>query len=67
MKKFLLIYHSPKEAMEKYSSMSEDDVQKVMDVWMKWKENHPEAIVDFGNPVGKQHVITSASSKEGNK
>jgi len=64
MKKFLLIYHSPKEAMEKYTSMTEEDVKEVMAVWMRWKEEHGEAIVDFGNPVGKQHVVSSTSSEE---
>ncbi len=34
MKKYLLIYHSPKEVLEKMSSMTEAGVQKVMDVWM---------------------------------
>jgi hypothetical protein len=64
MKKFLLIYHSPKEAMEKYSSMSEDDVKEVMDVWMKWQDVHGDTIVDFGNPVGAQHVVSTSGSRD---
>ncbi len=63
MKKFLLIYHSPKEAMEKFASMSEEEVQGVMGVWMKWKETHVDAVVDFGNPVGPQHVTSVDGSK----
>ena len=61
MKKFLLLYHSPKEAMEKYETMSEADVAQVMGAWMKWKESHGDAIVDFGNPTGEGHKMSPTS------
>ncbi len=64
MKKFLLIYHSPKEAMERFASMTEDDIAQVMDVWMKWKDEHNDSIIDFGDPVGGQHIISSSGSHQ---
>ncbi len=64
MKKFLLIYHSPREVSEKWSSMSEEDVKKAMEVWMKWKEDNEGAVVDFGNPVGAQHIVSPEGSRE---
>ena len=64
MQKFLLIYHSPAEAMERFKSMNEEEVKGVMDTWMKWKEECGDAIVDFGNPVGGQHVVTLSEAKE---
>lgn len=64
MKKFLLIYHSPKEALEKFSTMSKDDIQKDMDIWEKWGEKNKGYIIDFGNPVGTQHVVSADTFKE---
>lgn len=65
MKKYLLIYRSPKEAMERYDAMSEEEINEVMSAWMKWKDSHGDAIVDFGNPVGQQHIVTLADAREG--
>ena len=64
MKKFLLIYHSPKEAIERFMSMSEEESKKMMEVWTKWGEENKDALVDFGNPVGTQHVVSLSDVKE---
>ena len=66
MNTYLLIYHSPKEAMEKFNSMTEEEMGVVMEAWMKWKDDNEGAIVDFGNPVGGQHVATLSDFKEVN-
>ena len=64
MKKFLLIYHSPKEAMERYAKMNDEETKEMMGAWMKWHDNNKDAIVDFGNPVKGQNVVTLSGSKE---
>ena len=64
MNKYLLIYHSPASAMEKYKDMTEEETKGVMEDWMAWKERSGDGVVDFGNPVGKQTIVTLSDSKE---
>ena len=66
MKKFLLIYHSPKEALEQFATMSQEDAQKEMEVWMQWGEKNKDSIIDFGNPVGLQTVVSPEGTQEKN-
>jgi hypothetical protein len=64
MKKFLLIYHTPKEVLARHSSLTEDEINVMMESWMKWKEDNESAVIDFGNPVGAQHVVSPSDSKQ---
>lgn len=64
MKKFLLIYHSPREAIERLKTMSEEEGAQIVATWGAWLEKHKDAIVDAGEPVGMQHVVSLNSSRE---
>lgn len=51
MKKYLAIYYSPAEAMEKMATATPEEKMAGMAPWMAWKEKAGNAIVDFGAPL----------------
>jgi hypothetical protein len=58
MKKFLVLYNMPSEAMAKMMaeqpfSEQKDEVEK----WKKWMDSHDSNFLDQGNPVGKNTRI----------
>lgn len=58
MKKFLVLYNAPPEVMEEWAKSLPEDQKKGMDEWVAWGEEHKNAIVDFGNPAGKNKRVT---------
>ena len=48
MKKFIVIYHAPKDAMEQTAGMSKEDQAKGMQAWMTWAKNCGDKLVDLG-------------------
>lgn len=65
MKKFMLIYLTSKEAMEKMKDMSPEDHKKMMEPWMAWMAKCGDALVDMGAPLGKVQNVTSSGSEQG--
>lgn len=69
MKKFLVIYYAPAEAMGKMATATDEEKMASMKPWMDWKAAHDANIVDFGAPLmpgtgrGKEGAWTQ-SSKE---
>lgn len=51
MKKNLVIYHAPAEAMAQMATATEEDKMKSMEAWMSWKAKSGEAVLDFGAPL----------------
>ena len=51
MKKYVLIYHSPAEAMAKMADVSPEDKANGMKPWFAWKEKCGNALIDFGAPL----------------
>lgn len=51
MKKFLAIYHDTPEAMAQMAQATEAQKAEVMNLWMNWKANHEQNVVDFGAPL----------------
>jgi hypothetical protein len=39
MKKFIVIYHAPMDALKQMGSMSKEDQAKGMEGWMVWAKN----------------------------
>ncbi len=69
MKKFLVIYHAPAEAMAAMATATPEQKAEGMKPWMAWKESVGDKLVDFGAPLmGGQRILpdgtTEASSKE---
>ncbi len=51
MKKFVVIYHAPAEAMAAMATVSPEDKAKGMEAWMAWKAKNDNHVVDFGAPL----------------
>ena len=70
MTEFLVLYHAPKSLHEKHKDMSEEDMSKMMQAWMKWAESCGEHLLDRGAPVANARRLdtsgsTSSSSEAG--
>ncbi len=51
MKKFLVIYYAPAEAIGKLATATEEVKNASLIPWMAWKAAHDVNIVDFGAPL----------------
>ncbi len=51
MKKFLVLYCSPKSA-EEQMNVSPEEMKKNMEPWTAWFEKAGDAVVDMGAPIG---------------
>ena len=64
MKKYIVIYHAPAEAMQPNENASEEDMKKGMEQWMVWAEKCGDGLVDMGTPLGGgQKLLPDGSSK----
>ena len=69
MKKFLVIYHAPAEAMAQMANATEEQKMEGMKPWFAWKESVGDKLIDFGTPLmpGLQLLpdgTTKTSTKE---
>ena len=51
MKKFLVIYHAPAEAMTKMATATDEEKMEGMKPWMAWKDEIGDKLLDFGAPL----------------
>jgi len=51
MKKFLVIYYAPVDAMQQMQNVSKEDQAKGMELWMQWAKKCGDKLVDLGNPL----------------
>jgi hypothetical protein len=52
MKKYIVIYHAPMEAIARMQNMPPEESRKGMEIWMQWAENCGDHLVDHGTPLG---------------
>jgi hypothetical protein len=67
MKKFIVIYSAPKEAVEAMGQASPEDMQKGMEPWMAWVEKIGSGLVDLGTPLANGQKVTSSGSSASDK
>lgn len=68
MKKFLVIYHAPAEAMAKMATATPEEKMEGMKPWMDWKDSVGDKLVDFGAPLMPgQRLLPDGSTKESTK
>lgn len=68
MKKFLVIYHAPNDAMQQMGQASPEDQQKGMEAWMQWAQRTGPKLKDLGAPLmGGQSVGVDGSAKASDK
>ena len=62
MIEFLILYHAPKSLHNKCKDMSEEDMSKMMQAWMKWAENCGEHLLDIGSPIANAKRLDTSGS-----
>ena len=63
MKKYIVLYHASKGAMEKMGAASPEDMKKGMEPWMVWAKRCGSGLVDMGSPLGNaQKVVKNGAS-----
>jgi hypothetical protein len=68
MKKFIVIYHAPIDAMEQTAKTSPEDQAKGMEMWMQWAQKCGDKLVDLGTPLANgQQLSPDGKSKNSSK
>lgn len=66
MKKFIVLYHAPKGAMEQMANVSPEDAKKGMEPWIEWAKKCGDGMVDLGAPLGNAHKVSHDHHGESN-
>ena len=62
MKKYLVIYHAPAEAIAQMADATPEEMAAGMEPWMAWAEKCGEHLVDLGTPLaGGQRLSPDGS------
>jgi hypothetical protein len=65
MKKFIVIYHAPAEAMAQMASATPEQRKEGMKPWMDWAERCGKQLLDLGAPLfGGQRLKPDGSSQD---
>lgn len=68
MKKFMVLYHAPLEAMKAMQSTTPEEQAKGMESWMQWARECGDKLVDLGTPLmNGQQLSPDGQSKDSNK
>lgn len=59
MKKFVLLYHTPAEAVANRQPNPEEQA-KAMEAWFNWRDRCGDSILDFGAPFASSLVSKEA-------
>ena len=51
MKKFIVIYHTPIDAMQQTANATPEEQAKGMEAWMNWAKNCGNKLIDLGSPL----------------
>ena len=63
MKKFIVVYHASKSAMEVWSQgASPEEMQAGMEAWMAWAASCGDGLADMGSPLGNGQKMTQAAT-----
>lgn len=63
MKKYMIIYHAPAEAMEIMANATEEQKIEGMKPWLAWKDKVGDKLIDFGSPLwGGTRILPDGTS-----
>jgi len=64
MKKFIVLYHAPDEALAESASSTPEQMEEGMKPWMDWAEKCGSHLIDLGNPLtGGQKLFPDGKSE----
>ncbi|PWT75232.1 MAG: hypothetical protein C5B59_09380 [Bacteroidetes bacterium] len=52
MKKFIILYAAPIEAVRQMAAVPKEEQAKGMELWMQWSKKAEKHLVDLGSPLG---------------
>ncbi len=64
MKKYLVLYHAPAEAMAMMASATPEQIMEGMKPWKAWQEKLGENLLDMGSPLMPGTRITPDGGEE---
>lgn len=68
MKKFMVLYHAPADALAQSANATPEEMQKGMEPWMAWAAKCGDKLIDLGTPLmGGQKMIPGGSSQNSNR
>ncbi|MCC6982940.1 MAG: hypothetical protein IT535_06680 [Bauldia sp.] len=56
-RKFLVLYMAPRSAIEQMTNATAEEAKAGMDAWTDWGNEHANALVDMGAPLGKTKKV----------
>ena len=59
MKKFIILYQSPADAIEQSAQLSPEQQAKGMEAWMHWAEKCGDKLIDLGSPLMPGHALNA--------
>ena len=62
MKKYLVLYRSPKGTVEQMANATPEQTKAGMQGWTAWAQRAGFGVVDLGNPVGHPHYFSGTPS-----
>ncbi len=64
MKRFIVLYNAPREAMRAMmANTSPEEQKKSMDAWKTWMGQNMSSFVDTGAPAGKNLRVTKENTE----
>jgi hypothetical protein len=51
MKKYIILYYAPMDAMQQMSQATPEEQQKGMEAWMSWSQSCGDHLVELGAPL----------------
>lgn len=68
MKKYIVIYHAPIEAMAEMANATPEQKEEGMKPWFAWKDSVGDKLVDFGSPLmGGQRLTPDGNALSSTK
>lgn len=68
MKKFVALYLAPASAIahmkEQMKTLTPEQMQSGMDMWMNWAKQHEKSILELGAPLGKTMKVTAQGASD---
>lgn len=67
MKKFIVIYYAPMDAMQQTEGSTPEEQEKGMEAWMVWAKKCGDKLVDLGAPLMNGFKLNPDKSSEQSK
>jgi len=67
MKKYIVLYHAPADAMEQTANTSPEDQAKGMEAWMAWAKKCGDKLIDLGAPLANGQSLSTNGSRPSKK